>query len=244
MAGVTVLAECLAEYPLQVTRGRCLRGRVQLVVLLQSGGLLDGDLAEIDVQVGAGAHLEVTTLAATQVHAGRSTQQIRVNVARGGVFSYVPRAIVPHARADFLSETRIELEEGGRALCAEVLSPGRVSHGETFLYTRVRVALDAFLGGALIARERAVLTPSEETRCAQFGDFTHVATAYVLGAKEDGSFGFAQDDNEHSGEARASMQFKSSELARGGWFVRGVAQRAVDLDDVLRQLNESWWLRG
>jgi urease accessory protein len=220
-----VLAESSAEYPLQVTRARpCASGQSEVVVLLQSGGLLDGDAAHIEVAVDSGAKLALRTQAATQVHFGRSQQSIDVRVAARGAFSYVPQAVVPHRGADFLSETHVALESGARALVGEVLSPGRVEFGEVFAYERVRIVLDACMAGRLVARERAVLEPNAALRCAQFGDFSHVATAYVLG---------------HTGRPHTTLE--ASELASGGWFVRGLAQRAADLDDALSDLVEGFW---
>jgi urease accessory protein len=225
--GRTVLAESSAEYPLQVTRARpCASGQSEVVVLLQSGGLLDGDAAHIDVEVDSGAKLALRTQAATQVHRGRSRQSIDVRVAARGAFSYMPQALVPHRGADFLSETHVALDAGACALVGEVLSPGRVEFGELFAYERVQIALDACIAGRLVARERAVLEPNAALRCAQFGPFSHVATAYVLG---------------HT--ARPHTSLETSNLASGGWFMRGLAHRAADLDDPLSELTREFWRR-
>lgn len=227
--GRTVLADARAEFPLQVGRPRACTddGRIELVVLLQSGGLLDGDSARIEVEVEAGARMALRTQAATQVHAGRSEQTLDARVGRGGVFSYVPHSIVPHAWADFAAEARLELEDGARALVAEVVSPGRVDFGEAFAYARVRIAFDARIGGVLVARERALLEPSADMRFPQFGVFTHVATAYSLGATEPPDCGL-----------------EKSELAHGGWFARGLAHRAADLDAALSAMSEAFWNSG
>jgi urease accessory protein UreH len=114
-------------------------------------------------------------------------------------------------------------------LVSDSLSPGRVEFGEQFAYARVRLALDAWCGETLIARERAAVRPDAATREAQFGPMTHVATAYVLG---DGAPSVTSD------------MLEVSELARGGWFVRGLAQRASDLDRALSELVERWWSSG
>jgi urease accessory protein UreH len=228
--GQTVLRECFAGFPLQVGRPRLeARGRLSLVVLLQSGGLLDGDSAAVSVHVEAGARLALRTQAATQIHAGCSRQSLEVVVERGGAFSYVPNALVPHASADLTSATRIRMEPGARVLVSESLSPGRVEFGEAFAYVQVRLALDAWCGSALVARERALIRPDVSTREAQFGRMTHVATAYVLGSDSP----FLRNE-----------ALEVSDLARGGWFVRGLAQRASDLDCALSEVTDWWWSGG
>jgi urease accessory protein len=230
--GRSVLLECQGTYPLQVLRPHVVAadGGLSLVVLLQSGGLLDGDEVSIDVVVEAGARLALRTQAATQVHAGRSQQALRATVHQDGWFSYVPHALVPHAAADHHARTVVYLKSGARALVAEALSPGRVHSGEEFAYARVRLDLDVWCNDSLIARERALLTPDPATRGAQFGPATHTGSVYVLGPGEPPVVDSCE-------VARVGV----SELAQGGWCVRALAQRAADLEATLGQLHAQWW---
>jgi urease accessory protein len=244
--GRTFLRTCAAEFPVQVTRPRALEpdGRLELIVLLQSGGLLDGDALTVEVHLEPGARLALRTQAATQVHCGASSQLSHVRLEAGAAFSYLPHALVPHAGADFVSRTEIDMDPSARALCAETLSPGRVAFGEEFQYGRVRLQLDAWCGEMRVARERATLVPDPALRVPQFGDWTHVATAYVLGnvgeplrgvPAGDGAPGDAGNRLAHT--ARCEV----SELARGGWLVRGLARRAEDLDRALAEVGGGFW---
>jgi urease accessory protein len=133
----TVLLESVGTFPLQVLRPQAAvgcRGDLSLVVLL-SGGLLDGDEASIDVVVEAGARLALRTLAATQVHAGRSRQSLRATIGEHAWLSYLPHAVVPHADAEYHGQTAIEMRASARLLLAETLAPGRVRYGEQFAFT-------------------------------------------------------------------------------------------------------------
>jgi urease accessory protein UreH len=225
-SGRTVLRECWSSYPVQVTRPRATRSEpLEVIVLLQSGGLLDGDEVCMDVHLEPGAQLALRTQAATQIHAGRSSQRLEAIVEHEAAFSYVPRALVPHAQADFASSTVVRLAPGARALCCEVLAPGRVAHGEAFAYSRIALAVDVWCDGRLVARERAVTRPDAATRAVQFGVWSHVATAYVLG--------------DWAPPRVDSLEL--SPLARGGWFARGLATRAADLDAALDQLAAKFW---
>ena len=98
--GRTVLRESVATFPLQVLRPHAAHcgGGLSLVVLL-SGGLLDGDEASIDVVVEAGARLALRTQAATQVHAGRSRQILHATVGEHACLSYLPHAVANRQRA-------------------------------------------------------------------------------------------------------------------------------------------------
>jgi urease accessory protein len=205
-------------------------GSVSLIVLLLSGGLLDGDEVSIDAVVEKGARLQLRTQAATQVHAGQSRQTLRVTVAQDASFSYVPHALVPHAQADHHSATVVHLEAGGRALVAETLTPGRVLHGEEFIYRQVRLDLDAWCGNRLIARERALIRPDASLRRAQFGPSSYTASAYVLGGPELPPMSPCD-----------TALIGTSPLARDGYLVRLLANRAADLEATLGRLHEHWW---
>jgi urease accessory protein len=230
--GRTVLLESSGTYPLQVARphGTDAHHGVSLVVLLLSAGLLDGDAITIDVRVERGARLALRTQAATQVHAGCSAQVLRADVEEHGWFSYVPHALVPHARADHHARVMVNMRPQARVLVADALSPGRAAAGETFAYTRVRLDLDVFVDGVLAARERAVIQPDAALRGAQFGQFSHVAGVYVLGAGKPPVT-----------ESCTQLRIGSSELAHGGWYVRALAGRAADLDAALSRLHAAWW---
>ena len=203
---------------------------MSLVILLLSAGLLHGDCLSVEVIVEPGARLALRTQAATQVHAGQSQQQLRATVAEEGWFSYVPHAVVPHAGADYHAVTHLALAAGSRALVADSLSPGRVQFGEHFAYRQVRLDLDVHCAGAQIARERAVIRPDATLRCAQWGTFSHVGSAYLLGPGEQPCV-----------PPFNSVKAGATELARGGWLVRALAERATAIDEVLAALSVRWW---
>ena len=229
--GRTVLLDAEATFPLQIGRPQALDdGGLSLIVLLQSGGLLDGDHVGIDVEVEPGARLALRTQAATQVHVGCSSQTLSADVGQDGWLSYVPHALVPHAGASHHSRITVAMQVGARVLVAEVLSPGRVTHGEAFAYRQVRLDLDVLCAGRLVARERALIRPDEAVRQAQFGAFSHTATVYVLGAG-------AAPVPEPAAVARVGV----SELAQGGWYVRALASRAADVEASVSRVHEHWW---
>jgi urease accessory protein UreH len=172
----------------------------------------------------------VRTQAATQIHAGKSQQYVRATVASAGWLSYVPHAVVPHAAADYHAVTSVALAAGARALIADALSPGRIQFGEHFAYHQVRLDLDAQYAGTPVARERALIRPDNTLRCAQFGPFSHVASAYVLGPGPPPCLPM-------SNQVRAG----ATELAHNGYLVRALADRATALDDLLAALSTRWW---
>jgi urease accessory protein UreH len=218
-------------FPLQVLRPHAAAsptGCLSVVVLL-SGGLLDGDAASIEIVVEPGARLAVRTQAATQVHAGRSRQTLRASVGEQAWLSYLPHALVPHADADYHAQTAIEMRSSSRVLLTETLAPGRLNCGERFAFRQVRLEFDVVCEGELIARERGLVRPDPAVQAAQFGAATHTASVYLLGPGEQ-----AIED------ACGETMIDRTPLARGGWYARAVSNHAAALDDVLRRLHESW----
>ena len=169
------------------------------------------------------------TQAATQVHAGRSRQTLRARVGEHAWLSYLPHALVPHADADYHGQTVIEMQPSSRVLLAEALSPGRVAFGEQFAFKRVRLDLDVWRESTLIARERGLVQPDLAIHAAQFGAAMHTAGVYILGPSEP------QLD-----VACGDTLVGRTQLARGGWYVRAVANRAATLDTLLQRLHKRW----
>jgi urease accessory protein UreH len=233
-AGRTVLLESRGTYPVQVMRPQATPsgGGLSLVLLLMSGGLLDGDDVSIEVVVETGARLALRSQAATQVHAGRSSQTMHAVVGEGAWLSYLPRALVPHADADYHGRTRVEMQADSRVLLGEALAPGRVLFGEEFRYARVRLDLDVWLAGHLVARERASIGSDPVVRAAQFGPARHTASVYQLGSGDPPAEWSAADSS-----------LGCTRLARHGWYLRAIANRAVELDEVLDRLVGQWWSR-
>lgn len=114
--GRTVLRRQHVGYPLHVTRAFYLdRHRPDLATLyLQSasGGLYESDRLALDVVVGAGAALNLTTQASTVVHAAGgngATQHQSFTVHEGGFFAFVsdPYILFPRARLQIVTTAHV-----------------------------------------------------------------------------------------------------------------------------------------
>ncbi|KAJ1638794.1 UreD urease accessory protein-domain-containing protein [Pavlovales sp. CCMP2436] len=104
------------------------------------GGLLGGDVVEVDVHVGAGATLALSTQSSTKVYRTRgpaSEQRVRASVARGGLLLSVPDALVPFAESDFEQSVAVALEPGASAVLVDWLGAGRVANGERWAFRKL-----------------------------------------------------------------------------------------------------------
>lgn len=102
------------------------------VSLVPEGALLlDGDHVRIDVEVGAGAHLELAEPGGTvayDMRGGRARWDVHVTVAEGGSLVWHGEPFVVAAGASVDRRTTVRLRPGARLAVRETLVLGR--HGE------------------------------------------------------------------------------------------------------------------
>ena len=129
--------------------------RVQVVN--PTAGILEGDKLEMDIGVGKGAALLVTTPSASRVFHMRAGEAVAAQyffVDTGGWLEFLPEPLVPHRASSFRQVTEIEVAEGGEIVFADLLMPGRIARGEMWSWSRLRLELRVRVGGELILRER------------------------------------------------------------------------------------------
>lgn len=172
LTGHTVLAATRQEPPLKVVRAFAVQDDTALAHLHNvSGGLLGGDQLALNVNVGAGASVQLTTTGATRIYRPRQAalatmQSNEFAVNEGALLEYVPDAIIPFAGARFSQTTTIHLEQGAGLFWWEILAPGREARGETFEYDCVEMKTDIAALGQPIASERIRIEPlKRSTHC-------------------------------------------------------------------------------
>ena len=121
-----------------------------------AGGIAGGDRFDIDIAVGEGARLAVTTAAAEKVYraAGRPSElNIALKVAVGAHLSWLPQETILFDRARIARRIDIDLDDGASLLLCEIVVFGRAAMGERMregeLVDRWRVRR----GGRLILAE-------------------------------------------------------------------------------------------
>jgi urease accessory protein len=162
------------------------RGAAYLQILNPCGGLCEGDSAEVEVTLQRGAHLYLTTQAATKIypaqHGHAARQHLRLRVAAGAILEYFPLPLIPFAHALFVQEIEIQVESGGVCLMAEVLAPGRVARGERFAYRMLRSRVEGWVDDRLALFEQMILQPAQDSYAGLGlldGD-SYLGTLYVL----------------------------------------------------------------
>lgn len=145
------------------------------------GGLVHGDAADLEVDVGPGAVGLITTQSSTKVYRGTSSQRTTVRVAEGGVALIVPDPVAAFRGARLVQSTRVTLAEGASAFVVDVLTAGRVAHGERWASDFIDSDLAISIGEVEVFRDRLVLDPGQGDLAQRMGRFDAIGTVVFCG---------------------------------------------------------------
>ncbi len=162
-------------------------GVCQTLIVHPPGGIAGGDALKVDVGVGEGAHVQVTTPGATKWYrsAGpEATLDQTLSVAPGGRLEWLPQEGIFFSGARARSRIRVDLDPGGIYLGWDLIALGRPAAGESF--DRGALALDTEVRccGRMLWTERGRIRGGDSllTAAAGFGGATAAGTLILAGA--------------------------------------------------------------
>lgn len=207
-------------------------------VVNPTAGILSGDRLESVIAVEAGAALLVTTPSASRVFkmtTGSAEFRQHFQVAAGGWLEVLPEPLVPHRGSTYRQVTTIDVEPGAALFFVDQLMPGRVEHGEAWLWNRLRLELEVRRAGELILRERFDHRAEELRALASFagsGPAACFANAVLLIPDEASPPPWRA---ELSALHHDGLWVGVSALRQGGWSLKLVAPDAIRLRRGVRE---------
>ena len=156
------------------------RARVALVG--QTALLLGGDQVGVEVEVGPGAVLELTDIAATVAYHGRGRSahwQTTVRLGLGARLSYAGAPLVVSDGADVTRSLTVDLAEGASAWLRETVVLGRA--GE--VGGRLDTSAVLRRSGEEFCRERLILDPRTRGRPGMLAGVRVLDSVLVLGTR-------------------------------------------------------------
>jgi urease accessory protein UreH len=137
--GGTVLSAARASAPLRFVQTDFPGSRAcSVCVLTFGGGLVGGDVIEVDVRVEPGATLMLFTQATTKAFRGATRQTLRAHV-NGGTLLLLSDPVAPCAGARFEQRTEVTLEGDGSCVVLDGFTAGRVAYGERWAFDRLQL---------------------------------------------------------------------------------------------------------
>jgi len=211
-------------------------------VVNPTAGILAGDRLVSEISVQAGASLLVTTPSASrvfQMRDGVAECRQQFAVAAGAWLEVMPEPLVPHRGSSYRQVTTVDVEPGGSLFFVEPLLPGRIGHGESWVWERLRLELTVRLGGELIARERfdqSGLALRELAELSGSGASACFANAILIAPAYDPATVPAWRSDLNALH-RDGLWLGVSALRRGGWSLKLIATGSVQLRQALRDVR-------
>jgi urease accessory protein len=202
------------------------------VLVNTAGGIAGGDRFDIDIAVGEGARLTLTSAAAEKVYRAQSSPAqlgISLKVASGAHLAWLPQETILFDRARIARRIDIDLDVGaslllcesvvfGRAAMGEAVREGafvdrwRVRHGGRLVYAET-VRLEGDIGGKLaqpavakggVAVATALMVPGDEALVERIRE-TSAAFRGEVGLSSWNGFAMARFCAQDAGKLRADM---------------------------------------
>jgi urease accessory protein len=196
-----------------------------------TAGLLADDQVKCHVTVGSGGRLLLTTPGATRAHAmpsGKALVQQRFVVERGGFLEYSPEMLILQGESCLAQSTAIEVASGGELIFTESIAPGRVAHGESFLFREFSNKLEILIDGRPAARETFCLRPDNASCLSWRRSFPTPWYAAFYCVSEKIAVDLPGREEIHA-LADEQTLVGSTRLQRGGWVVKLLAADPVSL---------------
>jgi urease accessory protein len=143
---------------------------LEAVIVNTGGGMTGGDRFDIDIKVGAGARLTVTTAAAEKIYRSLGPDTdigVKLDVGSGGALAWLPQETIVFDQARLRRSIDVALARDATLLLAEAAVFGRSAMGEAVIqghfFDRWRLRVE----GALVFAETLRLDGDISQRLAQ-----------------------------------------------------------------------------
>ena len=241
-------------------QGGCLNARLprpqhaseaDVVIINTAGGITGGDHLSVDVTVGDGTRVTVTTPACERVYRsveGEALIEQRVRVGRGARLDWVPQEVILYDRSRLRRRLDLQLEGGAEITMVEAVLLGRAAMGEL-------VTGGSFYDFRTIRRDTCLIF-ADATRMANafgharscpsmLGDYAAMANLVYIGpdlaAKRDAlRAGFADCAHAQAGASVIGEVLSARIVATGGSALRRVLMTALTVLRDARPLPRLW----
>jgi urease accessory protein len=209
------------------------------MLLNPTGGVLGGDSLTTRVHVGAGAHVCLTTPAATRVYrspGAAATHAFEARVEEGGRLEYVPEHLIPSPGARLRQTTDVSLARGGALIVADAWAVGRAARGERWCFDELDLGLTVRDDDGLILRERAILDRVARDGLGGTEGFAYAATFAAIAPGASGWDALQQELFAALADAAPDARHGVGPLVRSGVMARLLCPSAPVLDAGVRAL--------
>ncbi|EFX43053.1 urease accessory protein (ureH) [Helicobacter suis HS1] len=163
--------------------------RAEIILIAVSPGMLKGDAHDIKIEVGAHCQLKLSSQSFEKIQDtedGYASRYTQIQVKPHAFLDFSPLPLIPFKNAHFQNHSSIILHPDSQLLYSEIITAGRIAHGETFAFKRLHSTLNISYQENGTTRplflDNTLLEPTHmdlKNPC-MFGDFTHYLNAILF----------------------------------------------------------------
>lgn len=245
-AGRSVAAHQYHRGALRVLRPHYLddSGQVCYVLVNPGGAYLGADLYVIDVEVGDGAKLLLTTQSATKIYrtpGSFAEQRMTLRLGEGAQLELAPDQLIAYREASYRQDTRITVRPSSSLIIAEVVTPGWSPDGSSFRYeelrlrTEIRVESGSGADSGLLALDNVLIRPSgrDVTGMAFMEGFSHLGSLIVVDPRVDQALADELHAVAEGHDAYSGVSLTSTLAGTTGVVLRSLSNSTEELNRLL-----------
>lgn len=228
----TVVSDIRFTAPIKAAKPFYKENFTEVMVMIASAGMLDGDRYDIRAEVEAGASLKITGQSYSKIFRAETKgteQSVNLIVHGGGALYYSPPPVIPFGGSVFKSAVEVRLEENARFACSEIICCGRSGMGEMFRFDSFisRTAVYSENRLCLLDNTRLIPTEAELSGIGFFENKKHIGMLYCYNFEPPGTN--AED-------------FAVSRAAEG-FIVRAIANSAEEIESEFNRMTSGFFGR-
>ncbi|MBP1133804.1 urease accessory protein [Arthrobacter sp. PvP023] len=229
-------------------------GQVCYVLVNPGGAYLGADRYVIDVEVGDGAKLLLTTQSATKIYrtpGSFAEQRMSLRLGEGAQLELAPDQLIAYREASYRQNTRITVRPSSSLVMAEVVTPGWSPDGASFRYEELRLRTEIHVevdsGTELLALDNLLIRPplGDVTGMGFMEGYSHLGSLVVV----DGRVDQALADELHAltagHDACTGVSLTASVGGTTGLVLRSLSNSTEELNRLLgacsAALRERWY---
>jgi urease accessory protein len=165
--------------------------KAHIYLMSSAGGMLQGDTLKIDIRAKDNTKAFVTTQAATKIYKAENRdcrQYINISVGKESFLEFLPKQIIPHKDSKFYQEVNISFDKSSTLIYSEIISAGRIAHGEKFDFDSIRMRLNCSDedNKTLFSESSSFEPKNNKTKFnSLFGNQNLYSTIYIISQKID-----------------------------------------------------------
>jgi urease accessory protein len=217
-------------------------GQVCYVIVNPGGAYLGADLFLLDVEVGDGADLLLTTQSATKVYktpGSFAEQRLVVRLGERARLELVPDQLIAYREASYRQRTLVTVRPSSSLVMAEVVTPGWSPDGAVFRYEELRLRNELLVeteeGNQLLALDNLLIRPptGNVTGLGFMEGFSHLGSLIVVDPRVDQALADELHGAASEHEALTGISLTRSVAGTTGLVLRSLSNSTGELNQLL-----------